>query len=73
MESSSYRYRIFRYVDPAAPFQEKELGQELFNLRFQKATGQLSNTAAVGKIKKDLAKVKTVIQEIEMKGDPNRG
>lgn len=52
---------------------EKELGQELFNLRFQKATGQLSNTAAVGKIKKDLAKVKTVIQEIEMKGDPNRG
>ena len=52
---------------------EKELGQELFNLRFQKATGQLSNTAAVGKIKKDLAKVKTVIREIEMKGDPNRG
>jgi large subunit ribosomal protein L29 len=52
---------------------EKELGQELFNLRFQKGTGQLSNTAAVGKIKKDLAKVKTVIQEIKMKGDPNRG
>lgn len=52
---------------------EKELGQEIFNLRFQKATGQLSNTAAVGKIKKDLAKVKTVIREIKMKGDPNRG
>ena len=52
---------------------EKELGQELFNLRFQKATGQLSNTAAVGKTKKDLAKVKTVIKEIKMKGDPNKG
>ena len=52
---------------------EKELAQELFNLRFQKATGQLSNTAAVGKTKKDLAKVKTVIKEIEMKGDPNKG
>jgi large subunit ribosomal protein L29 len=52
---------------------EKELGQELFNLRFQKATGQLSNTAVVGKIKRDLAKVKTVIQEIKLKGDPNRG
>jgi large subunit ribosomal protein L29 len=52
---------------------EKELGQELFNLRFQKGTGQLSNTAAVGKTKKDLAKVKTVIKEIEMKGDPNKG
>ena len=52
---------------------EKELAQELFNLRFQKATGQLSNTAAVGKTKKDLAKVKTVIKEIKMKGDPNKG
>ena len=52
---------------------EKELAQEIFNLRFQKATGQLSNTAAVGRTKKDLAKVKTVIKEIEMKGDPNKG
>lgn len=52
---------------------ERELGQELFNLRFQKATGQLSNTAAIGKAKKNLAKVKTVIRESEMKGDPNRG
>ena len=52
---------------------EKELGQDLFNLKFQKATGQLSNTAAVGKAKKDLAKVKTIIKEIEMKGDPNKG
>jgi len=42
---------------------EKDLGQELFNLRFQKATGQLGNTAMIGKTKKDLARVKTVLKE----------
>jgi len=44
----------------------KELGQELFNLRFQKATGQLRNTAVIQKIKRDLARVKTVRRELEI-------
>jgi large subunit ribosomal protein L29 len=44
---------------------ERELNQELFNLRFQKATGQLGNTAMLGKTKKDLARVKTVLREME--------
>lgn len=44
---------------------ERELYQELFNLRFQKATGQLGNTAMLGKAKKDLARVKTVLRELE--------
>lgn len=44
---------------------ETELNQELFNLRFQKATGQLGNTAALGKAKKDLARVKTVLRETD--------
>ena len=44
---------------------KQELHQELFNLRFQKATGQLGNTAALGKAKKDLARVKTVLRELE--------
>jgi large subunit ribosomal protein L29 len=47
---------------------EKELGQELFNLRFQKATGQLGNTAMIGQTKKDLARVKTVLRELETSG-----
>ena len=42
---------------------EHELSQELFNLRFQKATGQLGNTAMVEKIKRDLARVKTILKE----------
>ena len=45
---------------------EKELNQEVFNLRFQKATGQLGNTAMVGKTKRELARVKTVLREIEL-------
>jgi large subunit ribosomal protein L29 len=44
---------------------ETALHQELFNLRFQKATGQLGNTAALGKAKKDLARVKTVLRETD--------
>jgi len=47
---------------------EKETGQEIFNLRFQKATGQLGNTAMIQKTKKKLARVKTVIREMEITG-----
>jgi large subunit ribosomal protein L29 len=42
---------------------ERDLKEELFNLRFQKATGQLGNTAMLGKTKKDLARVKTILRE----------
>ncbi|MGD9034813.1 MAG: 50S ribosomal protein L29 [Desulfobacteraceae bacterium] len=45
---------------------EGELNQELFNLRIQKATGQLGNTAILGKTKRDLARVKTVLKELEV-------
>ena len=45
---------------------EKELRQELFNLRFQKATGQLGNSAMIPKTKRDLARVKTVLREWEI-------
>jgi large subunit ribosomal protein L29 len=37
--------------------------QELFNLRFQHATGQLENTAGLGHVKRDLARLLTVAQE----------
>jgi len=45
---------------------EKEASQELFNLRFQKATGQLGNTAIISKTKKNLARVKTVLKELSI-------
>ena len=46
----------------------RETGQELFNLRFQKATGQLGNTAMIEKSKRNLAREKTVIREMEISG-----
>ncbi len=38
-----------------------ELQQELFNLRFQLHTGHLENTARVSQVRKDVARVKTVL------------
>ncbi|MCF7925193.1 MAG: 50S ribosomal protein L29 [Candidatus Izimaplasma sp.] len=40
-----------------------ELKRELFDLRFQQATGQLENTARIGKVKKAIARMKTVLNE----------
>lgn len=44
-----------------------ELKTELFNLRFQLATGQLENPMRVKKVKKDIARVKTILREREIK------
>jgi len=46
---------------------EKELKTELFNLRFQMATGQLANSNRIKECKKDIARVKTLIRERELK------
>ncbi len=43
------------------------LKEELFNLRFRHATGQLENPMVIGIVKKDIARVKTVIREREIK------
>jgi large subunit ribosomal protein L29 len=42
---------------------EKELNEELFNLRFQHATGQLENTMRIPQVKRDIARVKTILKE----------
>ena len=39
---------------------------ELFNLRFQQATGQLENTAAIRECKKSIARVQTVIRQQQL-------
>ncbi len=43
-----------------------ELKQELFNLRFSNATGQLSNPMQINACKKDIAKIKTILTEREL-------
>jgi large subunit ribosomal protein L29 len=45
---------------------EKEVTEELFNLKFQHATGQLENTARLPRVRKDLARVKTLLREKEI-------
>ncbi len=45
----------------------KNLKQELFNLRFQSATGQLGNVMMIQKTKRDIARVKTIMRERELK------
>jgi large subunit ribosomal protein L29 len=40
-----------------------KLKKEQFNLRFQKATGQLENTSRVRQVRRDIARVKTVAQQ----------
>ena len=42
------------------------LKEELFNLRFQQATGQLENTARLKTVKKTIARIKTIIREREL-------
>ena len=48
--------------------QLKELKSELFNLRFQNATGQLANPKQIAACKKEIARIKTIIREQELKG-----
>ncbi len=44
----------------------KDLKEELFNLRFQNATNQLDNPMRIVSVKKDIARVKTVLREKEL-------
>jgi len=41
----------------------QDLKEELFNLKFQHATGQLENTERLPQVRKDLARVKTILRE----------
>ena len=43
----------------------KSLKEELFNLRFQHATGQLANPMQLKQVKRDIARVKTIMTEME--------
>ena len=47
--------------------EESKLKKELFNLRFQHVTGQLENPLKMKEVKKDIARVKTVMRENELK------
>jgi len=45
---------------------EESFKQELFNLRFQAVTGKLENTARINRVRKIIARVKTILRQKEM-------
>lgn len=51
---------------------ERELREELFNLRFQHATGQLENTMRIPQVKRDIARIKTILREKTLQRGPGR-
>ena len=48
---------------------KKQLSEELFNLHFQHATGQLENVMRMPQVKRDIARLKTILRE----RTPNKG
>lgn len=45
---------------------EKQFKEELFNLRFQLATGKLENTARLKEVRKNIARIKTALRQQEL-------
>jgi large subunit ribosomal protein L29 len=43
-------------------------GKEIFNLRFQRANGQLENTARVRQVRRDIARIKTILGDRRRRG-----
>ncbi|OGP64133.1 MAG: 50S ribosomal protein L29 [Deltaproteobacteria bacterium RBG_13_47_9] len=55
--------KVLRQLSEGELFEkEKELQEELFNLRFQHATGQLENVMRIPQVKRDIARVKTIFK-----------
>jgi large subunit ribosomal protein L29 len=46
------------------------LGKEIFNLRFQRASGQLENTARVRLVRREIARIKTILGERRRQASP---
>ena len=61
------RSRAMRAIKYSGTSIEVKLRKELFNLRFQHVTGQLDNPLKMKEIKRDIARIKTVIRENELK------
>ena len=58
---------LMKKTTPELNEQIKELKAELFNLRFQLATGQLQNTMAITECKRNIARAKTIVRDRELK------
>ena len=66
MKTNEFKSMIRELTSQELETKIKELKEELFNLRFQLATGQLENTARISQVRKSIARMKTVIREREL-------
>ncbi len=61
------RVEKLQQLDPRElEVQEKELGEQLFRLRFQMATGQAEGLKRLREVRRDLARVKTLLRQKEL-------
>ena len=60
--------KIRKMTDQERTAELEKMQQELFNLRFQHVTGQLENPVRMRDVKRDIARVKTIIREKELEG-----
>ena len=60
--------KIRKMTDQEITAELEKMQQELFNLRFQHVTGQLENPVRMREVKRDIARVKTIIREKELEG-----
>jgi large subunit ribosomal protein L29 len=54
---------IRNFSDEEIQQKEQELAKELVNLKFQHSSGQLQNTMRILQVKRDLARIKTILRE----------
>ena len=66
MKSKDYVQELNGLTTEQLLNREKELKEQLSNLRFQLATGQLENTASLKSVRTDIARVKTVLRQQEL-------
>ena len=65
MKTSAYLIELKGQTVEALKAQLVDAKKELFNLRFQNATNQLDNTARIKEVRKNIARIQTVITEKE--------
>jgi large subunit ribosomal protein L29 len=58
--------KIRKMTDQERTAELARMKQELFNLRFQHVTGQLENPVRMREVRRDIARVKTIIRENEL-------
>lgn len=61
--------KIRKMTDQERDAELARMKQELFNLRFQHVTGQLENPVKMREVRRDIARVKTIIRENELNKD----